>query len=150
VKTRGDPQECCFVGQSVPDFCKDLQIKDVLGKYSTCTKFDALPQNSALNIKTQQENFALVQQFWTYNNFPIKLVREAALTFKISRYHLQMSTKMQTCDAKAGNYKTIECQKDSKATNFHALNAALLSFNKKAILIAGGKSKNEPIEKCLK
>ncbi|MDR1233521.1 MAG: hypothetical protein LBJ75_04685, partial [Puniceicoccales bacterium] len=35
---------------------------------------------------------------------------------------------------------------DSKATNFHALNAALASFNKKVILIAGGKSKDEPLE----
>jgi UDP-N-acetylmuramoylalanine--D-glutamate ligase len=106
-----------------------------------------LPQNSILNVETQQENFNLVQQFRTYNNFPIKLLQEATLTFKIPLHCLQMVTKVQTYDAKAGKYKTIEFWNDSKATNFHALNASLLSLNKKIILIAAGKSKNEPIEK---
>ncbi|MDR1528308.1 MAG: UDP-N-acetylmuramoyl-L-alanine--D-glutamate ligase [Puniceicoccales bacterium] len=147
VKMPNGPQRHCFVGRSVHDFCKNLQIMDVLGKYTVCSEFDLLPTKSALNIKTQQENFALVQKFWTSNDFPVGCLQEAALTFKIPPHRLQMVTKVKWCDIQTGKEKEVEFWNDSKATNFHALNAALASFNKKVILIAGGKSKGEPLEK---
>ncbi|MDR2778725.1 MAG: UDP-N-acetylmuramoyl-L-alanine--D-glutamate ligase [Puniceicoccales bacterium] len=143
------PQQHCFVGQSVHDFCKNLQITDVLGKYTICSECDMLPQKSALNIKTQQENFALVQRFWTCNNFPIDHLQEAALTFKIPPHRLQMIAKVRQRGTQTEKDKTVEFWDDSKATNFHALNAALASFNKAVVLIAGGKSKGESIEKFL-
>ncbi|MDR0742200.1 MAG: UDP-N-acetylmuramoyl-L-alanine--D-glutamate ligase [Puniceicoccales bacterium] len=147
AKTSNGPQKHCFVGQSVHDFCKNLQITDVLGKYTICSKFDLLPTESALNIKAQQENFALVQKFWTSNDFPVKRLQEAALTFKIPPHRFQIVAKIKRCDIQTGKEKEVEFWNDSKATNFHALNVALASFNKKVILIAGGKSKDEPLEK---
>ncbi|MDR1890597.1 MAG: UDP-N-acetylmuramoyl-L-alanine--D-glutamate ligase [Puniceicoccales bacterium] len=149
AKTPNGPKQHCFVGPSVHDFCKNSQITDVLGKYTICSEFDTLPRESALNIKTQRENFALVQKFWICNDFPIKQLQEAALTFKIPPHRLQMVAEVRQRDVKTGKEKAVEFWNDSKATNFHALNAALASFDKKVILIAGGKSKNEPVEKFL-
>ncbi|MDR2603237.1 MAG: UDP-N-acetylmuramoyl-L-alanine--D-glutamate ligase [Puniceicoccales bacterium] len=147
AKMPNGPQKHCFVGQSVHDFCKNLQVTDVSGKYIICSQFDLLPPESALNIRTQQENFALVQKFWTCNDFPIGCLQEAALTFKIPPHRLQIVAKIKRRDSRTGKEKEVEFWNDSKATNFHALNAALASFNKKVILIAGGKSKDEPLEK---
>ncbi|MDR2629238.1 MAG: UDP-N-acetylmuramoyl-L-alanine--D-glutamate ligase [Puniceicoccales bacterium] len=150
VKASNGPQKHCFVGQSVHDFCKNLQIMDVLGKYAICSKFDLLPPESVLNIRTQQENFALIQEFWISNGFPVGRLQEAALTFKIPPHRLQIVAKVKRCDSQTGQKKEVEFWNDSKATNFHALDAALASFNKKVILIAGGKSKDEPLEKFQK
>ncbi|MDR2432773.1 MAG: UDP-N-acetylmuramoyl-L-alanine--D-glutamate ligase [Puniceicoccales bacterium] len=144
------PQKHCFVGQSVHDFCENLRVADVLGKYTICSKFDLLPPESALNIGTQQENFALVQGFWTCTDFPIECLQEAALTFKIPPHRLQVVAKIKGRDMQTGKEKKVEFWNDSKATNFHALDAALASFNRAVILIAGGKSKDEPLEKFQK
>ncbi|MDR1457848.1 MAG: UDP-N-acetylmuramoyl-L-alanine--D-glutamate ligase [Puniceicoccales bacterium] len=146
AKTPNGPQKHCFVGQSVHDFCENLQVTDVLGKYTICSKFNLLPPESALNIRTQQENFALVQEFWTCNDFPIGCLGEAALTFKIPPHRLQKVSKIKGRDMQTGKEKEVEFWNDSKATNLHSLNAALASFSRKVILIAGGKSKDEPLE----
>ncbi|MDR2776953.1 MAG: UDP-N-acetylmuramoyl-L-alanine--D-glutamate ligase [Puniceicoccales bacterium] len=150
AKTPNGPQKHCFVGQSVHDFCKNLQVTDIFGKYTICSKFDLLPPESALNIRTQQENFALAQKFWISSDFPIRRLQEAALTFKIPPHRLQIVAKVKRRNSQTGKEKEVEFWNDSKATNFHALNAALASFDKKVILIAGGKSKDEPLEKFQK
>jgi UDP-N-acetylmuramoylalanine--D-glutamate ligase len=140
VKVFAEAKSRCFVGQTVHNYCVEFAVDDVLNEYEICTDCGALPQNSPLNIRTQRENFALVQKFWERSNFPMASLQESALAFKIPPHRLQIVAKIQK------NGKCVEFWNDSKATNFHALNAALASFDKKVILIAGGKSKDEPIE----
>ncbi|MDR3144260.1 MAG: UDP-N-acetylmuramoyl-L-alanine--D-glutamate ligase [Puniceicoccales bacterium] len=143
------PQTHCFVGKSVHDFCNRLRRGDILGKYSVCVSCDMLPPTSALNINPQRENFALVQKFWECINFPVEGLRAAAESFHLPPHRLQMVAKISAMDAISGHPKTVEFWNDSKATNFHALNAALGTFDGKVILIAGGKSKNEPMAEFL-
>ncbi|MDR1413891.1 MAG: UDP-N-acetylmuramoyl-L-alanine--D-glutamate ligase [Puniceicoccales bacterium] len=135
----------CFVGQSVHDFRKQLRVDDIAGKYLLCTSCDMLPKNSTLNAETQRRNFALVQKFWQCAGLPADRLVEAALTFQLPPHRLQMTKKVYQLNARGKQSKAVEFWDDSKATNFHALDAALASFSRPVILIAGGKSKNEPI-----
>jgi UDP-N-acetylmuramoylalanine--D-glutamate ligase len=108
-----------------------------------------LPKNSPLDIKTQRENFALIESFWKANNFPNDVLKDSAKSFTLPQHRLQ---KIATIKKKCNDNKLekIDFWDDSKATNFHAMKGALESFGKPVILIAGGKSKNEPIENFIK
>jgi UDP-N-acetylmuramoylalanine--D-glutamate ligase len=150
IKTPHRAAECCFVGKSVAEFCQEMQVDDIVGKYTICGEPEVIPAESVLNISTQTENFALVEKFWTNNNFSPKILEKAALTFKLPPHRLQIVAKISGKDLTSGAKKTVEFWNDSKATNFHALDAALASFRKKVLLVAGGKSKNEPIGAFLK
>ncbi|MDR1595515.1 MAG: UDP-N-acetylmuramoyl-L-alanine--D-glutamate ligase [Puniceicoccales bacterium] len=136
---------CCFVGKSVDDFARQSKADDVFGKYVVCTSWDALPKDSALNTDAQRENFALVQKFWQYAGLQVESLQSAAATFRLPPHRLQRVAKISKGDGAA-----VEFWNDSKATNFHALNGALKSFIEPVILIAGGKSKGEPIDGFLK
>jgi UDP-N-acetylmuramoylalanine--D-glutamate ligase len=52
-------------------------------------------------------------------------------------------------DSNGGKF-SVEFWNDSKATNFHSFKAAVDSFDRKLILIAGGKSKGEELEQYIK
>jgi UDP-N-acetylmuramoylalanine--D-glutamate ligase len=149
IRAPHNPRTHCFVGESVHDFCDRLCVADVLGKYSLCTSRDAPPEGSALDIAPQRENFAIAQKFWEYIRFPMEALRKAAAEFRLPPHRLQLVAKASAADGACNTTKTVEFWNDSKATNFHALNAALGAFQKKVILIAGGKSKNEPLEEFL-
>ncbi|MDR1401827.1 MAG: UDP-N-acetylmuramoyl-L-alanine--D-glutamate ligase [Puniceicoccales bacterium] len=140
---------CCFVGQSVDDFRRQFQADDICGKYLVCTPHGGLPNDSVLNVGVQRKNFALVQKFWQSVKFPVERLEEAARTFQLPPHRLKAVGKVRRSDPQSGHSKEVEFWDDSKATNFHAMEAALASFDRPVILIAGGKSKNEPIEEFL-
>jgi UDP-N-acetylmuramoylalanine--D-glutamate ligase len=149
IRVPGEAANRCLVGSSVHDFCERLHVDDIHGQYTVCTAINLLPEQSPLNIGTQRENFALIQRFWQNNRLRNDLLRTAALSFKIPPHRLQRIARIVRDDGR-GTRKAVEFWDDSKATNFHALDAALASFDRKVILIAGGKSKNEPLEGFLR
>jgi len=79
----------------------------------------------------QRENFLLAAAWWRANGFDEAALYSAARTFKLGRHRL----------ARVAEHERVTFWNDSKATNFHAVEAALAGFNAPVVLIAGGKSK---------
>lgn len=79
----------------------------------------------------QRENFLLAHAWWRKNGFDEATLYAAAATFKLGRHRL----------AAVGKRGGVTYWNDSKATNFHAVEAALARFSAPVVLIAGGKSK---------
>lgn len=79
----------------------------------------------------QHENFLLAAAWWTHAGLPEESLLAAARTFKPGRHRL----------ARVAEIDGVTWWNDSKATNFHAVEAALASFAAPVLLIAGGKSK---------
>ena len=79
----------------------------------------------------QRENFLLAMAWWRANGLEADALYAAARTFKLGRHRL----------SRVGEHEGIAFWNDSKATNFHAVEAALAHFADPVVLIAGGKSK---------
>ena len=79
----------------------------------------------------QRENFLLAAAWWRANGFDEGALFASAQSFKLGRHRL----------ARVSEHEGITFWNDSKATNFHAVEAALAGFAAPVILIAGGKSK---------
>ncbi len=79
----------------------------------------------------QLENFLLAAVWWRQTGLPEDKLYAAAGSFKLGQHRL----------AKVGEPGGIAFWNDSKATNFHATEAALASFPGPVIWIGGGKSK---------
>jgi len=79
----------------------------------------------------QRENFLLALAWWRANGFEDGALYAAARTFKLGRHRL----------TRVGEHDGVTFWNDSKATNFHAVEAALARFNAPVVLIAGGKPK---------
>ncbi|HEY8995612.1 MAG TPA: UDP-N-acetylmuramoyl-L-alanine--D-glutamate ligase, partial [Lacunisphaera sp.] len=79
----------------------------------------------------QLENFLLAAAWWRQAGLPMGLLYEAAQTFKIGRHRL----------SRVGEKRGVLFWNDSKATNFHAVEAALATFGGPVLWIGGGKAK---------
>jgi UDP-N-acetylmuramoylalanine--D-glutamate ligase len=79
----------------------------------------------------QRENFLLAAAWWHAQGFPGEALVAAARTFRLGRHRL----------ARVATHEGVTYWNDSKATNFHAVEAALAGFREPVVLIAGGKSK---------
>jgi UDP-N-acetylmuramoylalanine--D-glutamate ligase len=79
----------------------------------------------------QRENFLLAAAWWRAEGLDERALLAAAGTFQLGRHRL----------ARAAEHDGVAFWNDSKATNFHAVEAALAKFRAPVILIAGGKSK---------
>jgi UDP-N-acetylmuramoylalanine--D-glutamate ligase len=84
----------------------------------------------------QRENFILAAAWWRTEGLDDSALFAAARSFRPGRHRL---SKVQTVDG-------VTYWNDSKATNFHAVEAALAGFGKPVVLIAGGKSKGGEIQ----
>lgn len=110
------------LGQTLPpDACvpTEGQGGDVLLRH---TVFDEYPQ---------RENFLLAAAWWRASGLRESFLYAAAQTFQLGPHRLARVAE------KAG----VSWWNDSKATNFHAVEAALAQFRTPVILIAGGKTK---------
>jgi UDP-N-acetylmuramoylalanine--D-glutamate ligase len=83
----------------------------------------------------QRENFLLVAAWWRAEGLPAEELFAAARSFHLGPHRL----------ARVGARDGVTWWNDSKATNFHAVAAALEGFAAPVILIAGGKSKGGDI-----
>jgi UDP-N-acetylmuramoylalanine--D-glutamate ligase len=92
---------------------------------------DILLQNTIFADYPQRENFLLVSAWWRAAGLRESMLYAAARTFTASRHRLES----------LGIHTGVNWWNDSKATNFHATEAALARFQSPVLLIAGGKSK---------
>lgn len=109
-------------GQSLPESAM-IDTEDPAG--------DILLSGTVFDDQPQRENFLLAAAWWRAAGLREPLLYAAARTFEVGPHRL----------AKAAEQHGITWWNDSKATNFHATEAALLRFGGPVILIAGGKSK---------
>lgn len=79
----------------------------------------------------QRENFLLAAAWWRAQGLDEAELFAAARLFKLGRHRL----------TRVAEHEGVKFWNDSKATNFHAVEAALGGFRQPVVLIAGGKSK---------
>ncbi|HEX2862912.1 MAG TPA: UDP-N-acetylmuramoyl-L-alanine--D-glutamate ligase, partial [Lacunisphaera sp.] len=79
----------------------------------------------------QRENFILAAAWWRQAGLPMAALYEAAHSFKIGDHRL----------GRLGTKNGVAFWNDSKATNFHAVEAALGTFGSPVLWIGGGKAK---------
>jgi UDP-N-acetylmuramoylalanine--D-glutamate ligase len=79
----------------------------------------------------QRENFLLAAAWWRAEGFDPAALIAAAATFRLGRHRL----------ARVAELGGVTYWNDSKATNFHAVEAALAGLRGPVTLIAGGRSK---------
>jgi UDP-N-acetylmuramoylalanine--D-glutamate ligase len=92
---------------------------------------DARLQGTAFAEYPQRENFLLAAAWWNAAALPTAALVDAARTFTVGQHRL----------AKVGEHGGVTYWNDSKATNFHAVEAALGRFSAPVVLIVGGRSK---------
>jgi len=83
----------------------------------------------------QRENFLLALAWWQAEGLSLDALYEAAARFRLGRHRL---APVATIDG-------VTFWNDSKATNFHAVEAALGGFRRPVVLIAGGRAKGGDI-----
>ena len=96
---------------------------------------DILLQGTLFADYPQRENFLLVSAWWRAAGLRESILYSAARTFAPARHRLE----------RVGDFVGATWWNDSKATNFHAAEAALARFQQPVLLIAGGKSKGGDI-----
>ncbi len=92
---------------------------------------DASLEATAFARYPQFENFQLAQAWWRHSGRPEAALYAAARTFRPGRHRL----------AAVGELRGVTFWNDSKATNFHAVEAALATFSSPVHLILGGRAK---------
>jgi UDP-N-acetylmuramoylalanine--D-glutamate ligase len=91
--------------------------------------------NTVFSDYPQRENFLLAAAWWRAAGFDADALYAAADSFRLGRHRL----------ARVADIDGVSFWNDSKATNFHAVEAALARFASPVLLIAGGKSKGGDI-----
>ena len=79
----------------------------------------------------QRENFELAAAWWRAAGRDPAALYAAARSFRLGRHRL----------ARVGEHDGVTFWNDSKATNFHAVEAALAGFDRPVLVILGGKPK---------
>jgi len=109
-------------GQSLPDRAV-VNTEDPAG--------DVLLRGTVFEDQPHRENFLLAAAWWRTAGLREPVIYAAAQSFELGPHRLSRIATAQG----------VSWWDDSKATNFHATEAALLRFGAPVILIAGGKSK---------
>ncbi len=97
---------------------------------------DILLRGTVFDTHPQRENFLLTAAWWRAAGLREPALYAAAQNYVIGPHRL----------TRIGEFDGAVWWDDSKATNFHATEAALSQFGGKVVLIAGGKSKGGDIE----
>jgi UDP-N-acetylmuramoylalanine--D-glutamate ligase len=79
----------------------------------------------------QRENFLLAAAWWRHAGLPESALYAAAQSFRLGQHRL----------SRVGEKRGVTFWNDSKATNFHAVEAALATFAGPVLWIGGGKAK---------
>ncbi len=122
-----------FAGSSVRNYAAQLGFAapDRLHWVDASTELDLGLAGTVFAEPPQRENFDLAAAWWKAAGLRCDQLYEAAHTFRLGRHRLGL----------AGVVHEVGYWNDSKATNFHAVEAALSRFGSPVWLIAGGKSK---------
>lgn len=131
-----------FAGSSVArvaeDFGQSLPESAIIDTEESAG--DILLRGTAFEGQPQRENFLLAAAWWRAAGLREPALYAAAQNFAVGPHRL----------ARVGEYGGAVWWNDSKATNFHATEAALSHFGGKVILIAGGKSKGGDVAAFVK
>ncbi len=114
-------------GQSLPESAV-IDTEDPAG--------DVLLRGTIFEDQPHRENFLLAAAWWRAAGLREPALYAAAQTFAVGPHRL----------APVAELEGVTWWDDSKATNFHATEAALARFGTPVVLIAGGKSKGGDIE----
>lgn len=96
---------------------------------------DVLLQGTLFADYPQRENFLLIAAWWRATGLRESVLYAAARSFAPARHRME----------RVGEFGGVTWWNDSKATNFHAAEAALARFTSPVLLLAGGKSKGGDI-----
>ncbi len=125
--------EVVFVGPSVAGFAqkfgRTLPARAMVVAENVAA--DARLTGTVFEDYPQRENFLLAAAWWQASGRDLVQLYAAARSFKLGRHRL----------AQVGEHEGVAYWNDSKATNFHAVEAALARFAVPVLLIAGGKAK---------
>src|SRR5664280_2986843 len=122
-----------FAGSSVARFAS--QFGRPLPPEACVATEDAAP-DARLNgtpfaLYPQRENFQLALAWWRQTQRSEPALHGAAHSFRLGRHRLAL----------VGEFRGVSFWNDSKATNFHAVEAALATFSAPVHLILGGRAK---------
>jgi UDP-N-acetylmuramoylalanine--D-glutamate ligase len=122
-----------FIGSSVRRFAQkfDRPLASVNGVATEAQAPDPKLAGTVFAAYPQRENFILAAAWWRHAGYDLDELYRAARTFRLGRHRL----------ARVAEHEGVVYWNDSKATNFHAVEAALAGFNAPVVLIAGGKLK---------
>ena len=122
-----------FIGSSVQTFARqagrDLRVETLIDSEKQAA--DPRLQGSVFATYPQYENFLLAAAWWRHRGLPEAQLITAAQTFKLGQHRF----------TRVGEKRGVTFWNDSKATNFHAVEAALAHFPKPVLWIGGGKAK---------
>jgi UDP-N-acetylmuramoylalanine--D-glutamate ligase len=120
-------------GASVAEFAKQfgMDIPDAHLVSLAARGADERVTNTVFGVGPQRENFLLVLALWRLLGLPEKKLIEAARSFTLPAHRL----------AAVGEVRGVAFWNDSKATNFHAAEAAASCFARPVTWIGGGQSK---------
>ena len=127
------PPDALFAGSSVERharaFGRELPAGAAVASEGAAP--DARLEGTVFAAYPQRENFLLARAWWRHDGRPDADLYAAAHTFKPGRHRL----------ARVRELGGVTFWNDSKATNFHAVEAALATFSAPVHLIAGGRAK---------
>ncbi len=122
-----------FIGSSVRRFAEKFErpLAAVVAVPTEAQPADARLAGTVFAEYPQRENFLLARAWWLAERLDEAALYAAAHRFKLGRHRL---TRVAEVDG-------VAYWNDSKATNFHAVEAALGRFTTPVVLIVGGKAK---------
>ena len=122
-----------LAGSSVERFAKKFERPLAAGAAVATEGQPADPRlaGSVFMDYPQRENFLLAAAWWRAAGLDERALFTAAKTFRLGRHRL----------VRVAEHEGVGYWNDSKATNFHAVEAALQRFPGAVVLIAGGKGK---------
>jgi UDP-N-acetylmuramoylalanine--D-glutamate ligase len=127
------PPGAVFLGSSVQSYALSSghTLPPSAGLASEGQPADARLGGTVFAGYPQYENFLLAAAWWRHAGLPSAALFEAAQTFKLGGHRL----------GRVGEKNGVTFWNDSKATNFHAVEAALATFAGPVLWIGGGKAK---------
>lgn len=122
-----------FIGSSVRRYAEKFErpLGTIISVSTEAQPPDSRLTGTVFADYPQRENFLLAHAWWKSAGLDEGSLYAAARTFKLGRHRL---TRVAEIDG-------VTYWNDSKATNFHAVEAALARFTSPVVLIAGGKAK---------
>jgi len=132
------PAAAAFVGTSVRRYAAQTQrtLPASAGIESEGQGADPHLAGTVFATYPQRENFLLAAVWWRHAGLPEEALYAAARSFQLADHRLMRVAE------KGG----VTFWNDSKATNFHAVEAALATFDRPVLLIAGGKAKGGDLD----
>jgi len=132
------PRGHTLVGRGVAEFglTHGLALDGVERVEGVPVDVGHLADGTSFATGPQHQNFALVSAWWRRQDLPSEALHRALGDFRIGRHRLE---RVATIDG-------VAYWDDSKATNFHACEAALATIKAPVIWIGGGKSKGGDLE----